>query len=245
MAAKTTVYHADYTIREPIKNNKSAVDGYFNKPAVVRLEDGHYKVIINIITNHDLGSFPFQVIRINGLEPEVEKKTLGQQDYYTFSFITQDVHQKIYGLLKVDIVSSNYHYQGGFNIDLDAKKIPLLTEQTTKSVVATGQTETATSKKVSERKTAASTSVTQKAALGQETAGKQTDTEMKQSRSTSTKKTIDAANNANSNLKDTNKATAAAKKKTASFDTGKILLVLGIVLALGVGGWGLVSNYRG
>lgn len=233
-AADTTEYHVNYTIRQPITNKKAEVDTYFNKPAIVRVEKNHYKVIISIITNHNLGSFPFQILKINGLLPEVEKKTLGQQDYYTFSFITQDVHQKIYGEFKADIDSSNYHYQGGFNLDLDAAKIPELTKTATETAVKLESESGITQGDVGKNDQAADRTAKNEAASasnqGEKKAGKNTG-----------EKSTNNAKTAASLKKESNKDS----KKTKSNDTGKILLVIGIVVALGIGGWGLFSNYRG
>ncbi|WP_057737206.1 hypothetical protein [Liquorilactobacillus uvarum] len=236
-AADTTEYHVNYTIRQPITNKKAEVDTYFNKPAIVRIEKNHYKVIISIITNHNLGSFPFQILKINGLLPEVEKKIFGQQDYYTFSFITQDVHQKIYGEFKADIDSSNYHYQGGFNLDLDAAKIPELTKTATETAA---KLESGSS--VTQSDAGKNNQVTDKTAKN-EAADESNQGEIKAGKNTG-KKSINNAKTAATDVP-SKKESDKGSKKTKSNDTGKILLVIGIVVALGVGGWGLFSNYRG
>ncbi|KRM96756.1 hypothetical protein FC19_GL000272 [Liquorilactobacillus aquaticus DSM 21051] len=233
--ADTTAYHVNYTIRQPITNKRAEIDTYFNKPATVNIEDGHYKVVLSIVTNHDLGSFPFQILKINGLMPKIEKKTLGQQDYYTISFITQDVHQKIYGELKVDISSSNYHYQGGFNLDLDAEKIPELANAANEKA-STADTDSSIAESTTGKVAQKPTGVAKNEAAGREN---------RQSKKTVTKNKVNNVKKASDEAAAKNKANKDASKKTNSNDTGKILLVIGIVLALGIGGWGLLSNYRG
>lgn len=232
-AAAITTYHADYTIRQPISNKKAELDVYFNKPATVSIEENeHYRVTISIVTNHDLGSFPFQILRINGLLPKVEKKTLGQQDYYTFSFITQDIHQKIYGVLRADIDSSNYHYQGGFNLDLDARKIPTLAQISERKSLAPNANSSKKSTEESELVHSSSIETQQTAPDKQKTGeNAKSSGQAQKSSSENTDNKAAVKEKANKENKKTN-------------ETGKILLAIGIVIALGIGGWGLLSNYR-
>lgn len=122
-------YQTNYTVLKAGTGQASYADAYFSKPAVVTANSDSYTVSLTVSTDHSLGSFPVQVLNVNGQAPQVSKSTSGNRDNYVVTFTTKSVKQVMSGNMKVDIDNINYHHVYGFNLRMDAGNVPALTSQ--------------------------------------------------------------------------------------------------------------------
>ena len=113
-------YQTNYTILKAGTGQTSYADAYFSKPASVSVNGDSYNVSITVSTDHSLGSFPVQILNVNGQTPQISKSTSGNRDNYVFTFNTKSVKQVMSGNMKVDINNINYHHVYGFNLRMDA-----------------------------------------------------------------------------------------------------------------------------
>lgn len=114
----------NYQILKYGTNETSYASAYFVNPGDVSVQNGNYKVSLTVKTKHDLGRFPVQILNVDGQTPNVSKSTNGDTDFYTFSFLTKDLSNKINGNMKVDVDMINYHHNYGFNLKVDTTNLP-------------------------------------------------------------------------------------------------------------------------
>lgn len=126
-------YQTNYTILKAGTGQTSYADAYFSKPASVSVNGDSYNVSITVSTDHSLGSFPVQILNVNGQTPQISKSTSGNRDNYVFTFNTKSVKQVMSGNMKVDINNINYHHVYGFNLRMDAGNVPALNSQQTQA----------------------------------------------------------------------------------------------------------------
>lgn len=234
-------YQISYTIEKYGSTQTSIADAYFEKPATVTVGQGQYTVSMTVKTSHDLGSFPVQILNVNGQAPQISKTTSGNEDYYTFSFTTQSVKKTMSGNMKVDIDSMNYHHTYGFNIALNADSVPDLTSGTSSSTtVAQTVTESSSSASTtSQNNSSAATSSTssEKTSISNSISSSSSSTS-ENSSSSSMNSSSKKNNKTKNNKKGSKKSNTSRKKESKKSDnTGKKIVggVSAIVVALGIG----------
>ncbi len=245
-------YQASYTIEKYGTTQTSIADAYFVKPATISVGQTQYNVSITIKTSHDLGSFPVQILNINGQGPQVSKSTSGNADYYTFSFTTKSVKQSMTGNMKVDIDSMDYHHTYGFTLLLDAASIPALASSSSSSsqqetVTSSNKTSSSTTKTVaasnSSSTTATATSSTSSSVSTSSTASQSTSKKTSKTESSNKKNSNKASNSKKSKTKDNKKENNNNKSKSSN----KSMLgfsITAILIGGGVGVWGLIRHYK-
>ncbi|MDC7952904.1 NEAT domain-containing protein [Liquorilactobacillus mali] len=256
-------YQVNYTIEKYGTSQTSIADAYFVKPATVSVGQGQYNVSITIKTSHDLGSFPVQILNINGQGPQVSKSTSGNADYYTFSFTTKSVKQSMSGNMKVDIDSMDYHHTYGFTLLMNGGSVPELTsssssvsqQSTAQSTVASSkQTNSSTSSGSAANKTASSNSTSSTVATtSSSSVSIESSATTSNISSKSTSKTASKKENNSKKTKDKedktkkNKNKKKENKNNKSKSGNKSVLgfsITAILIGGCVGAWGLIHHYK-
>lgn len=256
-SASAASYQVNYTIEKYGTTQTSVADAYFVKPATVVVENNQYSVQMTVKTNHNLGSFPVQILNVNGQTPQIQKQTSGDSDYYIFTFNTATVRKTLSGNMKVDIDNINYHHYYGFDIALDAGQVPDLTQSqpaqttaaqsqqtsaasqssatTTTAAVASNSNSAASSKNVSSTSNVSSVNSNSSSAVSS--------SEKKASHVTSKKATAKAKSSGKENNNKSSKQETHKKKNNSVLS--KAAMTLAIIGGLGIGAWGVIHNYRG
>ncbi|MFT8824653.1 MAG: NEAT domain-containing protein [Liquorilactobacillus mali] len=258
-------YQVNYTIEKYGTSQTSIADAYFVKPATVSVGQGQYNVSITIKTSHDLGSFPVQILNINGQGPQVSKSTSGNEDYYTFSFTTKSVKQSMSGNMKVDIDSMDYHHTYGFTLLMNGGSVPELTSSSSSvsqqsTAQSTAQTIAASSKQNNSsissssaaNKTASSNSTSSTAATTSSSSVSIESSATSNISSQSTSKTASKKENSSKKTKDKEDKTKKNKNKkkenkNKSKNSNKSVLgfsITAILIGGCVGAWGLIRHYK-
>lgn len=236
-------YQVSYTIEKYGSTQTSIADAYFEKPATVTLGQGQYTVSMTVKTSHDLGSFPVQILNVNGQTPQVSKSTSGNEDYYTFTFATQSVKKTMSGNMKVDIDSMDYHHTYGFNLILSADIVPDLTSGTSSSsstTVAQTVTESSSSASMTSQNnssTEASSTSSEKTSISNSISSSSSSTS-ENSASSSMNSSSKKNNKIKKNKKGSKKSNTSREKESKKSDnTGKKIVggASAVVVALGIG----------
>ena len=258
-------YQVNYTIEKYGTSQTSIADAYFVKPATVSVGQEQYNVSITVKTSHDLGSFPVQILNINGQGPQVSKSTSGNEDYYTFSFTTKSVKQSISGNMKVDIDSMDYHHTYGFNLLMNSGSVPELSSSSSSvsqqsTTASSKQTNSSISSSSTANKTASSSGTSSTAAtISSSSVSIESSDTTSNIASSSTSETKSASEKENSGKKKhsskktkykedgTKKNKKRENKNNKSKSTNKSVLgfsITAIVIGGCVGAWGLIRHYK-
>ncbi|MFT8393162.1 MAG: NEAT domain-containing protein [Liquorilactobacillus ghanensis] len=223
-SASATSYQVNYTIEKYGTSQTSVADAYFAKPATVTVGTNQYTVQMTVKTNHSLGSFPVQILNVNGQTPQVQKQTSGDNDYYTFTFNTATVRKSLSGNMKVDINNINYHHYYGFNIALDASQVPELSAAKTVSQSAaspssannssTSTTTAANNSNAASAKTGSSTAVSN--STRSSSSNSNSSSSVKADSSSTTSSSSNASSNSTASDSKKKESRAASKKGAAA-----------------------------
>lgn len=207
-------YQTNYTILKAGTDQTSYADAYFSKPAVVAVNGDSYTVSLTVSTEHSLGSFPVQILNVNGQAPQISKSTSGNRDNYVATFTTKSVKQVMSGNMKVDINNINYHHVYGFNLRIDAANVPALNSQQSSSASQTQRSSAA--QRPAESKTSSSSASRQSSSSSVQVSSAASSTPSSSSSSSSVASQKQSTSASHKKVKKTAKKTDSSAKKSAA-----------------------------
>ncbi|MBM7616947.1 heme-binding NEAT domain protein [Weissella uvarum] len=114
-------------------NQTSYAASYFAHSATVTSNgNGVYTVTSTVTTSKKLGSYPVQMLNIDGSGVNVTKSADAGSDTITYSFQTNDLKRRHNAVIKVDINNMNYHHVYNVGLVMDTSSLPK-DEQTTQN----------------------------------------------------------------------------------------------------------------
>jgi len=232
-------YQTNYTILKAGTGQTSYADAYFSKPASVSVNGDSYKVSITVSTDHSLGSFPVQILNVNGQTPQISKSTSGNRDNYVFTFNTKSVKKVMSGKMKVDINNINYHHVYGFNLRMDAGNVPALNSQQTQAQQASqkdasGQTTKNTTATANSSSSSSASSKSSSASSAVSNSGSSSSSSSSEKKETSSSKK--ASKKQESSKKESKKDDQPKAKQESHASSSTAWWIGGVVVVIVIGG---------